>query len=245
MHYQDLFIGHKAFWKIDRNAKYYELYMRQQKSWAHWPDSVSITEMQKLLRFVPTWDPKYKGKNAESLADIFYEILPTVKELYADKLENVKFDSVYLQKIRHVFDKVARYKTSYESTDASKILHMILPNLLVMWDKNIRQGILGKENKKKGSMYALDFLPKMQNELLEAVDTCMEEENLQRDEAVSFIRRECGNEYLPKLVYELNYVFYTPTSEFRDYLLKIKDAGEVSIDVFSRLFENLLQVDVT
>ncbi|MDG6223020.1 MAG: hypothetical protein QCH99_07165 [Candidatus Bathyarchaeota archaeon] len=219
--------------------------MRQQKSWAHWPDSVSITEMQKLLRFVPTWDPKYKGKNAESLADIFYEILPTVKELYADKLENVKFDSVYLQKIRHVFDKVARYKTSYESTDASKILHMILPNLLVMWDKNIRQGILGKENKKKGSMYALDFLPKMQNELLEAVDTCMEEENLQRDEAVSFIRRECGNEYLPKLVYELNYVFYTPTSEFRDYLLKIKDAGEVSIDVFSRLFENLLQVDVT
>jgi hypothetical protein len=47
-----------------------------------------------------------------------------------------------------------------------------------MWDRNIRLGILGNENKKKGSMYALDFLPKMQNELFEAINTCMEEVEL-------------------------------------------------------------------
>lgn len=243
LHYQDLFIGHKAFWEIERNAKYYEVYMRQQKSWKDWPDSVSINEVQKLLQFIPKWDPKYKGKNAESLFDIFQQIRPTIKELYSEKLENAKFDSEYLQKIRSIFDKVAVYKKSYESTDASKILHSIIPNFFVIWDNKIRQGVLGKENKKKGSMYALDFLPKMQNELLEAIDSCMKEEKLQRVDAVNFIRQECGNTSLPELVYELNYVMYTQTSEFKSYLLKNKDNGEISFDVFGRLFDKLLQVE--
>jgi hypothetical protein len=243
LHYQDLFIGHKAFWKIERNAKYYHSYMRQQKSWKNWPDSVSIIEIQNLLQFIPKWNPKYKGKNAESLLEIFQQILPTIKELYSEKLENAKFDSEYLQKIRSIFDKVAWYKKSYESTDASKILHAIIPNFFVIWDNKIRQGVLGKENKKKGSMYALDFLPKMQKELSEAIDTCMKEEKLERDEAINFIRQECGNTSLPELVYELNYVMYNQTSEFKSYLLKNKDNNEISFETFGRLFDKLLQVE--
>ena len=100
LYYQDLFIGHRAFWKIKRDAKYYETYMRQQKNWENWPDNVSINEVGKVLQFFPEWNPKYKGKNAESLAEIFYEILPTLKELYSEKLENAKFNSDYLQKIK-------------------------------------------------------------------------------------------------------------------------------------------------
>ena len=243
MHYQDLFVGHKAFWRIERKATYYETYMRQQKSWENWPDNVSINEIQKLLQFVPEWDPKYKGKDSESLAEIFHEILPTVKELYFEKLENAKFDSEYLQKIKGIFDKVARYKKSYESTDASKVLHTIIPNLFVMWDNKIREGVLGKENKKKGSMYALNFLPKMQEELLEVIDTCMKEENLERGAAVSFIRQKCGNESLPKLVYEFYYCIFTKPSEFKDYLVKINDNGELSTDVFGRLSKKLSKVE--
>jgi len=242
LHYQDIFVGHKGFWRINRKAMYYETYMRQQKNWKKWPDDVSIDEIHRLLQFVPEWNPKYKGESDQSLLDIFYEIRPTVKEFYFEKLENAQFDSEYLQKIKGIFDKVARYKNSYESNDASKILHIIIPNLFVMWDNKIREGVLGKANKKKGSMYALDFLPIMQKELLEAVETCMKEEKLEKVEAVNFIRKKCGNESLPKLVYEHNYCVFSKTGEFKNYLEKINAKDEVSMDVFMRLFEKMLEV---
>lgn len=213
--------------------------MRQQKNWKNWPDNVSINEIHKLLQFIPEWNPKYKGENDQSLFEIFHEIHPTIKQLYSEKLENAQFNSEYLQKIKLIFDKVARYKKTYQSTDAAKILHTIIPNLFVMWDNTIRQGILGKANRKKGSMYALDFLPLMQKELLEAIDICTNQEKLEKVEAVNYIRKNCGNESLPKLVYELNYCIYTKTSEFKDYLEKICADGEVSRDVFMGLLEKL------
>ncbi len=239
LHYQDIFIGHKGFWRIERKATYYETYMRQQKNWKNWPDDVSINEIHRLLQFIPKWNPKYEGKYDQGLFEVFLEIRPTVKELYFEKLENAQFDSNYLHKIKGIFDKVARYKKSYESTDASKILHFIIPNLFVMWDNNIREGVLGKENRKKGSMYSLNFLPIMQKELLEAVDTCMKEEKLEKLEAVDFIRNNCGNESLPKLLYEFNYCIFTIPGEFKDFLEKINANGELDSDVFVRLLEKL------
>ena len=239
MYYKDLFLGHKSFWKIERSAKHYDIYMREQKNWEKWPDSVSIDEIEPLLQFIPKWDRNFRGKNPTRFAEIFKQILPTIKELKDEKLENAKFTSEYLQKIRAIFDKVAKCQSRYESTDTSTILHTILPHLIVMWDKKIRLGILGNENKKKGSMYALDFLPKMQNELFEAIGTCMEEEKLEREEAIKYIRQECGNETLPKLIDEHNYVIHTKTIEFKYYLEKNKEDGEISINDFRRLVQKL------
>ena len=168
MYYGDLFIGHKAFWKIERSAKHYDIYMKELKNWEKWPDSVSTDEIEKFIQFIPKWDPHFRGKNSAGFSEILKQILPTIKELYDERLENAKFTSEYLQKIRAIFDNVAKCQGCYESTDCSKILHTILPHLIVMWDRKIRLGILGNENKKRGSMYALDFLPKMQNALFEA-----------------------------------------------------------------------------
>ena len=239
MYYRDLFIGHKAFWKIERRAKHYDIYMKELKNWEKWPDSVSIDEIEKLMQFVPKWNLPFRRKNPIRFAEIFKQILPTIKELYDEKLENAKFNSEYLQKIRVIFDKVAKCQNRYESTECSKILHTILPHLIVMWDKKIRLGILGNENKKKGSMYALDFLPKMQKELLEAIETCIEQEKLERDKAIKYIRQECGNETLPKLINELNYVTYTRTIDFKYYLEKNKEDGELLTNDFRRLFQKL------
>ena len=239
MYYEDLLIGHKAFWKIERSAKHYDIYMRELKNWEKWPDSVSIDEIEKLLQFISKWDRQFKGKNPTRFAEIFKQILPTIKELKNEKLENAKFTSEFLQKIRAIFDKVTKGQGHYESTDCSKILHTILPHLIVMWDRKIRLGILGNENKKRGSMYALDFLPKMQNALFEAINTCMEEEKLERGEAIKYIRQECGNETLPKLIDEHNYVTHTETIDFKYYLEKNKEDGKISANAFKRLVQKL------
>lgn len=238
MYYRDLFIGHKAFWKIERNAKYYSIYMRELKNWEKWPNSVSIYEIEKLLQFIPKWDGHFRCKTPTRFAEIYQQILPTIKELKDEKLENSRFNSDFLQKIRVIFDEVAKCQGCYQSTDCSKILHTILPHLIVTWDRKIRLGILGNENKKKGSMYALDFLPIMQKELFEAIDTCMAEKKLEREEAIKYIRQECGNETLPKLIEEHNYVIYTKTIDFKYYLEKNKD-GEISTSDFRRLVQKL------
>ena len=239
MYYVDLFIGHKLFWKIERSAKHYNIYMRELKNWDIWPDSVSIGELEKLLQFIPKWDGHFRCKHPARFAEIFKQILPTIKELKDEKLENAKFSSEFLQKIRAIFDNVAKCQGRYQSTDCSKILHTILPHLIVVWDKKIRLGLLGNENKKKGSMYALDFLPKMQNDLFEAIGTCMDEEKLEREEAIKYIRQECGNETLPKLIYEHNYVIHTKTVDFKYYLQKNKEDGKISVNDFRRLVQKL------
>jgi len=93
MYYVDLFIGHKALWKIERGAKHYDIYMKELKNWEKWPDSVSITEIEKLVQFIPKWDHHFRGKISRRFSEILKQILPTIKELYDEKLENGKFTS--------------------------------------------------------------------------------------------------------------------------------------------------------
>lgn len=239
MKYNDLIIGHRAFWQIERRAKHYDNYMKEIKNWKKWPESVCIDEVQKLLNFIPKWDMHFRGKNPEKFFKTYNQILPIIKELSHEKLENIELTPDVLQKIKIIFDNVAQYPNRYESTDCSKILHTILPNLIVMWDRKIRLGILGGENKKEGAIYAFDFLPKMQSELLDAISNCRDEENLDRSDAITFIRRECGNETLPKLIDEHNYVVYTRTDDFKSYLEQAKENDNISIDAFSRLIKRI------
>ena len=115
-------------------------------------------------------------------------------------------------KIESVFDKVARctLEYRYESTDASKILHTIVPEFFVMWDRNIRRAILGSEYRRFGYDYAYTFLPRIQAELKEAIITCMEDKGFHsEDESIEYIRRMCDGNTLAKLVDEYNYVVYT------------------------------------
>jgi hypothetical protein len=238
--YRDLYITHQAFWKIEKRAKFYDIYMKERKDWGKWPNSVSLEEIQKLLDFIPKWDAHFRGKDPERLLNIYNEILPIIKVLYHDRLENARLDESLMEKIRNILDKVAWCSgRAEESTDSSKILHTILPHLIVMWDRQIRKGVVGNENKKSGSVYALEFLPKMRTELLEAIDTCIGHQKLNQEEAIKYIRQTCGHETLPKLIDEHNYVIYTKTLKFRSFLEVLKETGEITAKEYERLIRRL------
>jgi len=100
----------------------------------------------------------------------------------------------------------------YESTDASKILHTIIPNFFVMWDKRIRDETV--QGGVRGAVYAFYFLPKMQGELKEAIETCMEDRRLTREDAIKYICEKCDGKTLAKLVDEFNYMKYTKEQPF-------------------------------
>jgi hypothetical protein len=217
--------------------------MKEAKDWKKWPDAVSLQEIEKLLRFIPKWDGHFRGKDPEKFSNVYSAALPVIKELEHEKLETAKLDAEQLQKISKVFDALSRYsEQAYESTDCSKILHTILPDLIVMWDREIRKGIVGNENRKEAEIYAFNFLPKMQIELKEAIGTCMEAEMLGFEEAARYIRKSCGFESLPKLIDEHNYVIYTRLADFRFYLESLKQRNEIRNEDCDRLKTKLPRI---
>ena len=242
MYYEDLYLVHGAFWNIERRAKFYEEYMKEIKDWRKWPNSVDLFEVQKLLGFIIKWDMHLRMRNPEDLYKIYKEIHPMIVELNGKRLEDINLAVDVTKQIGYIFDKIAPCSIeAYESTDCSKILHTVLPHLIVMWDMKIRKGILGDENKKSGAVYALEFLPQMQIELREAIATCMDERRLNREEAIKHISEVCGYESLPKLIDEHNYVIYTKRDDFRSYLDNLKKNKGIKPEAYQRLMKKLVK----
>ena len=108
-HYRELHITHKAFWHLERRAKHYDYYMKERKNWKKWPKSVDMEEIQRLLDFIPKWDPHFRGKNPLVLFRIYREVFPLIDEMYNLRLEDVTLTVEIMKKIAEVFDKVDRW----------------------------------------------------------------------------------------------------------------------------------------
>jgi hypothetical protein len=101
-----------------------------------------------------------------------------------------------------MFEKIASSGSQYESTGTSKILHVLYPPLFVMWDSAIRGGhaVDGRS-----SDYAQRFLPRMQREAKEAVDSYIADGKAGPTTAVRELERLCEDRPLTKLIDEYNY----------------------------------------
>ena len=210
MHYKKLIEAHKLFYGgYEHRAPFYDNYM-ESKNWEEWSSpSVPMTEIRKLFRFIRSWDRFFRG-DEEKFQEIWEEIYPVIRELEHERIEDANLtDDELKRKIRDVFDKVADCTLidRYESTDASKILHTILPNFFVMWDDEIKEWVV--QGRRRGATYAFYFLSKVREELEEAIKTCIDERNLSRAEAVEYIREQCDGKTLAKLADEYNYMKYT------------------------------------
>jgi len=218
MHYRDIQITNKAFYVVEPRAVFYDDYLKQ-KDAKKWTESVTTEEAEKLLRFIASWDPHFIGET-ETFRRVYSDVFPDLDFLKGKSIENVDLDNPQVEKsIIHIFDKVADglcYK--HQSTDASKILHTILPDLIVMGDRKIREGILKDVNKDWGTAYVWEFLPKMQEEAREAIASCAQEKELSSADAKRTIEEECRGHSLAKLIDQHNYVIFTRTEKFKKVL---------------------------
>ena len=222
MHYRCLYVAHNAFYWAEPRAHFYDEYM-EHKNWEKWVDSVPLDEVERLFGFIRRWDFHFQG-DPKKFQDAYAEIFPIIKDLGHERLEHADFDDRELRdKIEEIFDKVANCSWRYESTDASKILHTILPNVFVMWDRKIRKGILGGEERNWGAVFAIEFLPKMKKELIDAIKTCKQMKEFSDKEAAQHISKLCNNKGLPKLIDEYNYMSHTQPSDFREYIRKLAE----------------------
>jgi len=258
----NLILAHEAFYQhpaTKKMARFYDRYMTQ-KDEKKWTDTVPNSEVSKLFSFIKKWDPHFQGDQQE-FEKIYQEISPTIRNLKPLKFENVDLeDDELVRKIDTVFKRVAECPGKretvcarvcddeiiletvekvrrYESTDSSKILHTMLPHLIVMWERDIRKEILGSANRKWETVYTWEFLPKMQKELKQAIESCRREKNLSRQAAIKYIRDKCDDKTLPKLVDEYNYMVCKPNRrrQFREYIEKKKEKGEIALQDYERL----------
>ena len=239
MHYRDLEITHKAYYEIEPMGKLYDEYMRE-KDAKKWTETVNNSEAKKLLKFIRAWNPFFVGK-PETFQRLYSEISPHIQLLKNESLDNVNLEDERVKKsIIHIFDKTTKnLGEKRQSTDASKILHTLLPKLIVMWDRKIREGILKNVNKDFGAVYVSDFLPKMQKEAKEAVASYMEKKNLSSVDARREIEQSCGGLTLAKLLDQHNYVIFTKPIKFINFTKLEAMKGKITEIERKRLLRKL------
>ena len=222
MHYKSLLIAHRAFYSYEPRASKYDDYLRG-KNWRNWESpEVPATEIENLFSFIRKWDYHFRG-NPRVFKRAYARVYPIIRSLRRKNIAAVNLTSAFYKKeIPHVFDTVARccLEDRYESTDASKMLHTIVPEFFIMWDRNIRKGVLGSESRYSGGIYASEFLPHMQKELEEAIETCTIDRGVDRPDAIALIERMCEGKTLAKAADQYNYMLYTMSENFRSYLKK-------------------------
>jgi len=161
---------------------------------------------------------------------------------YSDNFEEIKhlkdtvFYSIDLMErnnhvcIQNILNAFATINEAgrYESTDASKIAHAILPNLFVMWDRKIREGIMGDPNLFYAETYAMKFLPQMKQELLDLIISC-NAPYLSGEEIIKTIEEICGGNTVTKLIDQYNYMTYTMPTEYHLYIEEIRKNSPVDV----------------
>jgi len=226
-HYTDLIKTHKIFTKIEGRWKFYDAYMKNKDpdAWLKSGD-VPLKEGLLLFGFIHSWDPNFQGDLAKFL-EIYKDIFPLLKDFKHTTIIEVDFSHEVKNAISVIFDRIAMCPRTkrYESTDASKILHAIIPNLFVMWDDKIRSAIVGEG--RDGRCYAFEFLPKMQESAKEYLDSFIKENGGGYESAALQISKVADNYSLPKLIDEHNYVRYTK----RKSLTEIRESSGSTLDI--------------
>ncbi len=121
-------------------------------------------ETEAFLFILSTWNfavfrYAMKDFDLKNFQKIVNELKPYFNKFKDKSIETINFDD-YKKEITHLFDCLSKIK-GIQFTGASKLMHLTIPNVFVMWDGYIRKAW---GFKKGNSEDYFDFLKKMQNE---------------------------------------------------------------------------------
>ena len=147
------------------------------------------------------------GKHIEEFRRFIRRERELILKLRCLRLEEINFSEVIDgmtigDAIYHLFDELRSF---LGLVGASKALHLLLPNLVVMWDNSI----INRYGVPKSTRGFLEFQKRMKMELDEAINSYMAEHGVGREEAVrKIIQERYGDTPRPltKMLDEYNWV---------------------------------------
>ena len=198
-------------WDYDCALKAYREALKKRHKSAD-PDSPSFEEAAILLSFANGWSSRMQC-NVEDVQWALEEIQSYLNTLKGKTILDVCLDEGTRELICRSFKVLAgcNRKGRNEATGASKILHIINPELFVMWDGAIRTGYICKlEKKKEVWIWYTQFLQEMQRLAKQAVHEIME--NDKKCSCKTAIASLTGCKHtLAKALDEYNFMKYTKT----------------------------------
>lgn len=224
MNYQDIFLAHYAFYKYENRAKYYDIFLNTKKEELWNTSNPPDTEISKLFKFIRRWDFHFRGEEQlfkEAYADVYEEINHLKDKTFSeiDLLE--RNNHICIQNIINAFS-TCNNAGRYESTDATKMAHALMPDLFVMWDRKIREGTIGNANHNLAENYVMNFLPRMKLELRELVKSCKTDPKTPENEILASIEAVCHGKTVAKLLDQFNYMTFTMPTEYKLHIAEVK-----------------------
>lgn len=213
-HYTDLIKAHKILLNEEGRFRFYEAYMknREPNAWLKSPD-VPLKEALLLFGWVHSWDPNFEGELVRFL-QIYEDVFPLLKSFENKTIVTIDFTEGTRSCLARIFDSLANCcrTARFESTDTSKILHAIIPDLFVMWDDKIKKATIGVRGSGKdydGKCYAYEFFPRMQELAKKFLDSFVKEHGGSYENASMRISEMADGYTLAKLIDEINYLRFT------------------------------------
>jgi len=170
----------KKFDKLENRRSYYPMFLNMIKKGF---------ETEAFLFILSTWNfATFRYAMKEFDLNNFKKIVENLKPFFEkfknESIETINLDN-YKEDIKHIFETLSKIK-GIQYTGASKLMHLTIPEVFIMWDAYIRRA----EGFKKGDAEDyFNFLKKMQQEFKD-------------------IKKEKG-ETLAKCIDEYNYVKFT------------------------------------
>ncbi|MFH1455768.1 MAG: hypothetical protein ABIF40_02355 [archaeon] len=176
----------KKFYRIEQKARYYDLAM----------EIVDEHPLQACIIILATWNSRCfnTAKNKAKILSKLELALKTTEPLFK-QLKNKKFATADFSKIKRqikrIYSSFSKIK-GIEYTGASKVMHLLNPELFVMWDNAIRnKSQVSEKNRKRhthfkntadGYLEFLDYMQKRYNGIKKGVKgrtlaKCIDENN--------------------------------------------------------------------
>ncbi len=185
--------------------------------WQRLPSLTNRQILDVVLGFLNNWQcriPK-TAKVATALSEAFRDTALLFQALQGQRLENINLTTLVeagsecltcARAIASIFDRLVAVGSRFSHVAAVKTMHMANPGLFVMWDNDILASH-GHRQEPYGWFYAYKFLPAMQVEANELIETYKTLHEASREAAVRSIEKECGGrKTLAKLLDEYNYM---------------------------------------
>ena len=215
MHYITLFKAHQYFSK-DSDAYDYDYdFYRKRFEWSNFGTYTAKDIREQAFRFLNKWGCRFTStdKLASSVKTAYLYHLTAISTLNSEKIQDVDFKStknIYTSNLAigdlifQIFAGFCNIRSRFRWVVTSKLLHMINPNIFVMWDNGIADGYNLKLNEID---YTYKFLPKMKEEVNEVISTYMQENMCNRPSAIDEIRKQNSQRTPAKLIDEYNFEY--------------------------------------
>ncbi len=189
--------------------RFYRDYLQDRDDRAWWdPAGPSATDAKRLLLFLNQWKCRLSSGDVDiaRLRSAAAEIATALAPVQHESFIEVELDPTAKECIAEAFRLLMNAFAKKNSTGASKAIHMYNRSLFVMWDKAIRAGYAVDTTPES---YAEVFLPRMQREAREAVESIIADGRAASGEAVEIIESQCNGMPMAKLVDQYNYCKFT------------------------------------